>query len=682
MSDQASASTESPLVKRRRRIWTAAACATLILAAVAAYSDSFHGPFIFDDLLAIQENRSIRKFPALESLFSSEVNSVYRRPVANLTLAVNYAIGGLNVSGYHAGNLLIHLLSALLLFGIVRRTLTAGRWTMDDGPRTAGARAIVFRPSSIVAVSFAVALIWAVHPLQTESVTYLAQRTELLAGLFFLLTLYAAIRGASSGHPPPDGRRASWRWYAVAIAACALGMGAKEVMATAPIIVLLYDRSFLSGSFREAFRRRLFFYLGLAATWGILLTLLIAYPWGADVGQGFSLPEGGLWEYARTQPGVIVHYLRLSFWPSSLCLDYAWPIATRAGQIIPPAAVLAALLAGTVWALRRAPAIGFLGAWFFLILAPSSSFMPMPTEAAAERRMYLPLAAVVTAAVIASCALVRRLARPSARPDRSAAIAAVALAVAAVALGGVTFRRNSDYRSAFSIWQDTAIKAPANPRAWTNLGRAIRQTGPADEAVRCFNRALELKPDYADAYVNRAFVFARVGRSDLAIRDYSKAIQSQPGWPLAYNSRGKVYADLGRLAEAERDYDEAIKLQPDYAIAYVNRGNVRAEAGRGDDALADYDQAIALQPDFAEVYCNRADARDGAGRFAEAVQDYARAIALKPGLAEAYGGRATAWYHMKEYGKALADLETCEKLHGHVDPGFRAAVMQASGRVK
>ena len=183
-----------------------------------------------------------------------------------------------------------------------------------------------------------------------------------------------------------------------AVVACALGMGTKEVMATAPIVVLLYDRCFLAGSFREAFRRRWPMYVGLAATWAILGALVIAYPWGAATGAGFGLAEAGPWEYARTQPGVILNYLRLSFWPSSLCFDYSWPIATSAGQIIPAAAVIAALLAATLWALRRAPALGFLGAWFFLILAPTSSFVPIITEVAAERRMYLPLAAVVSGA--------------------------------------------------------------------------------------------------------------------------------------------------------------------------------------------------------------------------------------------------------------------------------------------
>jgi len=163
-------------------------------------------------------------------------------------------------------------------------------------------------------------------------------------GLFYLLTLYSVIRGATAERP--------WRWYAAAIAACALGMGTKEVMATAPIVVLLHDRCFLSGSFREALRRRLPFYLGLAAMWGILGALLLAYPWGGGTGAGLGLPVGP-WEYARTQPGVILHYLGLSFWPRSLCLCYAWPISETFREIAPASIVILLLLVGTGMLVQR-----------------------------------------------------------------------------------------------------------------------------------------------------------------------------------------------------------------------------------------------------------------------------------------------------------------------------------------
>ncbi len=555
----------------RQAIWTALGCAAILAAGIAAWSNSFNGPFIFDDLSAIQNNPSLRHFPAWENFVPPPATAVSRRPVVNLTLATNYAVGGLDVRGFHAGNLLIHLLAALALFGIVRRTLLAPSLRERFGGAASG-------------LAMAVALIWAVHPLLTESVTYLTQRTECLMGLLFLLTLYSAIRAASSGHPR--------RWYAATVAACALGMGAKEVMATAPVVVLLYDRCFLTGSFREALRRRWPLYLGLAATWAILVALVIAYPWGAATGAGFGLAEAGPWEYARTQPGVVLNYLRLSFWPNSLCLVCFWPIATRIGQIIPAASVIAALLAATFWGLRRAPALGFLGAWFFLILAPTSSFVPIVTEVAAERRMYLPLAAVVTSCVLTAYWLGGKLIRlavesAATRKLLASVLAAVALLSATAALGYGTFERNAQYREAISIWQDTAAKQPGEPRAQNYLGAAYFEAGRADEAIRCFSKAIELKEDYFDAWNNRGVAHTATGQTAEAIGDFDKAIALKSDFAEAYNNRGIAYMKAGRLVEAIRDYSRAIELQPGYAAAFENRASAYSQNGQYEQALAD-----------------------------------------------------------------------------------------------
>ena len=373
---------------------------------------------------------------------------------------------------YHAGNLLIHLLAALTLFGIVRRTLLLPM--LRD--RFAG---------TSTGLATAAALIWALHPLQTESVTYIVQRAESLMGLCYLLTLYGVIRGASSERPRP--------WYAAAVAACVLGMGAKEVMATAPIVVLLYDRAFLSGSFRETFRRRGALYLGLAATWALLGALMLLYQ-GAG-GAGFGISTVAPWRYALTQPGVILYYLRLSFWPQPLCLDYSWPLATEFRQAAPEAIALAALLAATAWAVVRRPALGFLGAWFFLILAPTSSVMPID-DACFEHRMYLSLAAPVVAAVVGVCLAAERLSRrpgesQEARKRLAFGIAALLALCAAAGLGAMTLRRNAQYRSEFSIWEDTVHKRPENPRAWGNLGDAYVNASRYDEAIRSCDTALE-----------------------------------------------------------------------------------------------------------------------------------------------------------------------------------------------
>jgi tetratricopeptide (TPR) repeat protein len=606
------------LAQRRRKIWTAADCATLILAALIVYSDSLHGPFIFDDVPAIALAAAKQPWRAWHILIGL-------RPVATATLALNYAVGGYNETGYHVVNLCIHILAALALFGVIRRTLTL--------PSFNGR----FDEKAAASLAFCTALLWAIHPLQTQAVTYVIQRLESLAGLFYLLTLYCFIRAESSPRPHA--------WHAAGVVSCALGMGSKEVMVSAPLIVLLYDRCFISGSFFGALRRR-WFYLGLAATWLILARSVIEAVSPHAVSAGFQLQEVTPFQYARSEPGVILHYLALAFWPARLCLDYAWPVANAFDRIAPGAIVVGGLLAATVWALVRKPKWGFIGAWFFLILAPTSSIMPIK-DLAVEHRMYLPLAAVVAAVILAAYLAWERCARADEGRRRAGQfLAAILILSSTVALGGATFLRNKDYASVMTIWSDTAGKAPHNARAWNNLGWELRETGDYQGALDCLNRAITLRPRYADAYTNRAYTYASMKRFDEALADCNKAIEFKPDLAAPYNNRGNLYDQRGELGKALEDFDRAIQLKPDYHQAYNNRGLARIKMGQYEDALKDFNKAIEIRPDDPIPYRSR----------------------------------ASAYCRLKDYAKALADLDTCERLHGKVDAGFRKAVMQAAGR--
>ena len=447
MSDKAASIPSSLPREKRRSAWTAPACLALVLAGLAAYSDSFRGPFIFDDVAFLDE-------PTAKTLWPIWPTLVGHRPVVQFTLALCCSIAGPHELGYHIFNVAVHLLAALALFGIVRRTLML--------PALKGR----FDAKGATAIAFCAALLWVLHPLQTQAVTYIVQRMESLMGLFYLLTLYCFIRSVSS--PRPAG------WHAAAVACCLLGMASKEVMVSAPLIVLLYDRVFITGSFGETLRRRWGLYLGLAATW-LVLGRSIGEALGPNaLSAGFNLQEVTPLEYARSEFGVILHYLRLAFLPVGLCLDYDWPVAKGIGEIVPGALVVGGLLAATVWALARRPMWGFAGAWFFLILAPTSSIMPI-RDLAFEQRMYLPLAAVIVPGTVAAYLLFERLTRrppdPAAAAGRAGGAIAVALVVAiAGTLGALTFLRNRDYRSAITIWKDTTDKRKDNARAWTNLG--------------------------------------------------------------------------------------------------------------------------------------------------------------------------------------------------------------------
>ncbi len=323
---------------RSSRWASLAAGAIIVGAAVLVYSNTWHVPFLFDDETAIVTNQTIRSLWPIEKALLPPTGgeAVQRRPVVNLSLAINYAISGLNVWSYHAMNLAAHIASGLLLLGIVRRTLLSRRF----GNRFATAAA---------PLAALVALLWTVHPLLTEAVTYTIQRTEVLAGMFYLLTLYCVIRGDTSR------RRVAWN--AAAVAACLLAVGSKEAAVSAPLMVLLYDRIFLSALWGDVFRRRKSLYAGLACTWILVIVLL---PRGAEGTAVFGRGQHAI-QYALAQCGVVAHYLRLCFWPHPLIVDYGYYTPQTAGQIVPYALLMAGLLVATAAAFRRQPWLGFLG---------------------------------------------------------------------------------------------------------------------------------------------------------------------------------------------------------------------------------------------------------------------------------------------------------------------------------
>src|SRR5580692_767166 len=355
---------------------TLLASGIVVLAALTAYHNSFSGPFIFDDQKVVTDNPTIKH---LASALSPPPDAgTGGRPLLNLTFALNYALGGMDVWGYHAFNLLIHVLAGLTLFGIVRRTLetTRSREILDQN-----------LTSSPVWPAFAVGLLWTVHPLQTEAVTYVVQRAESLMGLFYLFSIYCFVRYA-------NGRKSAWVWLSVC--SCLLGLGTKEAMVTLPVMVFLFDRTFFSGSFLEAWHLRKRYYLILAATWLPPAMYLIYNSGNRGGAKGFDIGISW-WAWILTQFEAVVSYLRLAVWPHPLVFSYG-PSWIGARQAAPYALATVALAAATLWALVRKPAAGFLGFWFFGLLAPAS-LVPGISEMMAERRMYLPLAAVGSLAV-------------------------------------------------------------------------------------------------------------------------------------------------------------------------------------------------------------------------------------------------------------------------------------------
>ena len=605
--------------------------AVIALAALAAYHNSFSGPFVFDDPASIVENPTIRPPWSIPELLSPPADTtVGGRPLVNVTLAVNYALGGTDVRGYHAVNLFIHLLAGLALFGVVRRTLMGAPLHSDA-----------------TLLALAVALLWTVHPLQTEAVTYTVQRTESLMGLFYLLTLYCFIRGAARdetiGTPP-------WRrnaWYGLSIGACLLGMACKEVMVSAPVMVLLYDRTFLAGTFGEAWRRRWRPYLGLAATWILLGGLVVSI--GANRGGTTGIGTGAsLGAYVLTQFPAVTDYLWLSLWPYPLVFDYGAEWAKHAMDVMPAAFVVIPLAAGTLVALKRQPAVGFLGAWFFAILAPSS-LVPGPRQTMAEHRMYLALAAVITLVVLGVHAW----------GGRRTLVSWFALALA---FGGLTVARNADYRTEFSIWRDTVAKRPGNRWAQCNVGMALYEQGRVAEALPHFERGLELGPDDPAAHNDLGLALAKLGRLPEAVSQYEAALQLQPTFAEAHNNLGLALSELNRPIEGLSHLEMALRLKPGLATAHFNLGNTLVQVGRTDEAIAHFMQAIRLNPKDAAACTNLGNVLAQTGRTLEAIRWYETAAGLDPTDAAAQYNLAMMLAQVGRTSEAIAHFQEVLRL--------------------
>lgn len=522
-----------------------------------------------------------------------------------LSLALNYAIGRLDPLGYHAFNVAVHIAAALVLYGILRRTFLFSVLRQRFGTS----------PNWVAGL---IALIWLVHPIQTESVTYTIQRGESLMGLFYLLTLYCVIRASE----PPHGTR----WYAAAVASCCLGIGCKGVMLTVPLVVLLYDRVFLSRSWAELIQRRWRLYAALAATWLLYPLLLSQAPVEWKESAGFDYAGASPLQYAMTQPAVILHYLQLVFWPDKLCLDYGWPAARTIGDVFPQVLIIGGLLAAAIWAWLHKPVPGFAGAWFFIILIPTSSFIPI-ADLAADHRMYLSLAAVAALTVAGLFALARRLGVP--------AIAWPAGVAIVLSLTVLTVRRNLDYASEIAIWQDTVDKSPGNPRAQYDLGHGLEVADRRQEATAHYEKALEEKPDYVDALNNLGHVLSVSGSAQEAVVYLERAIQLKPGLAEAHFNLGYALAQQGRIKDAIAQLQEAIRIRPDFAGAHHNLGIALAMDGRIAEAIDQWEQALKLDPASADTHNNLAYALSQAGRMREAISHYEWALRLKPDYVQA-----------------------------------------------
>ncbi len=614
----------------RSRAWPDAAL--VAAAAAAVYANGFFGAFQFDDIPAILDNPTLRQLwpPWVPLAPPSGGMTVSGRPILNLSLALNYAVSGDRPWSYHALNLAIHIGAALVLLGLLRRTLV--RLSLPDSQLTA----------------LAVALLWAVHPLTTEAVTYIVQRAESLMAFCYLLTLYAFIRSADSAEPA---RRTGWR--ALSVAACWLGMGVKEVMVSAPVAVLLYDRIFVAGTWRGAWRARRGYYLALAAAWLPLVGLVAGAGWDRSGTFAAGVSWGRYW---LSQGEALARYAALSLWPHPLAVDYGPPTLPAGLAWLLAACVLAGVLA-TVVACLRGRLWAFLAGVCLMVLAPTS-VVPATLQFASEHRMYLPLAGVLTGVVLGVRAAASRWS-----DRRSTRVLLAALAgVAAAGLGTATVLRNRVYRDDLALWMDTVVKQPRSAVAQANVGKCLLDRGRPAEALPYCEKAVALDPARPLARYNLGLAYEQEKRWTDALGEFTAAARLNPKLFYAEFRAGRLLGQLGHPAEGGQALRRAIAAAPDFAEAHGDLGVTLVAQGDRAGAVQEFERSLLLKPGQPGVEFNLGVCLSGLGKPEEAVTHFLQAIRIQPDFGEAQLDLGTSLAQLGRLAEALPPLETAARL--------------------
>ncbi len=684
-------------------------CLIICLAGILVYSNTFQSSFHFDDESSIVNNPAIRHLEDLKGIFGYSAT----RFVTYLSFAINYKFGGMGVVGYHVVNLLIHLLSGLMVWLMTRQILETPVMV-----NTGQYRARWLLPL------FA-ALLFVVHPLQTQSVTYITQRTASIAAFFYLLSLwlYGKARLAQISK--------TWWLGTVGLFGASFLSGflaafSKETALTLPIAIVVYELFFI----REV-RRVRWAYVALVAIVFTAIPVFLVRRGMVELAVVGALP---LSQYLLTQPGVWLTYLRLLVFPVGQNLDYDFPAAH---SVFEPQTMLGLICVGSLAFLayrlyknQRVLSFGII--WFVLTLLPESSILPLP-DVIFEHRLYLPMFGFSLLAVFAFYEFMKTM--------RLSTILSVAGSLICL-LGFAAHARNEVWKDDISLWTDVTTKSPKKARGYLNLGRAysdrglfnlandnflraqmidpsnadvsgnraniLLQQGQLDGAIaECnralalggemdyqiariyfsrgtayllknqtenamadFNQAIRFDENYETAYFNRAIIFGRRGEFKKSLDDYGKCIALNPKNAKALNNRGIIFRDGGQLNEALTDFDNAIASQRDFPAAYLNRGMVKSLKGQLDAAIEDYSSFVTLLPKNFDGYYNRGVARFRKQEFEKAIVDFNQALVFNPSYGPAFIDRARAYIALKQFAAAESDLRRAKSLGVTVDPSL------------
>lgn len=623
-----------------RILFVTAGVVLLSTAISIVYQRTSHAPFFGDDAPSVVENDSIRRLwppwtvdgePGPLSRFRS--SPVAARPLVNLSLALNYRFGKLDPAGYRRINLGLHVAVALLLWAVITRTLRLPYFCGNFDQ-------VALR------IGFLIALVWAMHPLVTEAVAYVTQRTELMVSACYLAVLYCSLRYVQAAT-----RRQHALWGLAATFACWAGAASKEIMVTAPVMVLLFDRTFFNVSIRDALRRSGPLYVGLFSSWMLTIILQGGAPHSDSAGLGTGVSPTDWW---FTQSKVLLMYLRLVVWPWPLSIHYEPPYLTSFGAAWLYVLPVAVLVIGSLVLLWRRSAVGYVAAFALAILAPTL-IVPIATEIAAERRMYLPLAAILVLVVAGGYRVLCHV------MSSRAAIWATGIVACLLAVAGgiVSSVRLADYRDEETLWTKVMEHDPTNATARYNVGTMYLERGQPREAAELFKRAIEVRPDHAKAHHNLGAAYSALGLRDEATREFEIAVELEPRYGLGYAKLGLTALKAGNVAEARRQFDAALRVAPNDSAAHSGMASLLLETGKLDDAIRHAQRAIDSDPNDANAQNVLGAALARQQRFTEAIPHFESAVRLDPSMMQAQGNLMGAYASV---GRARESLDMAHQI--------------------
>jgi hypothetical protein len=535
-----------------------------------AYSNTLRVPFYLDDNRIIKNNQLIRvaslDFKSLAD--TGFANVISSRPVANITYALNYHFHFLDLPGYHLVNIVLHLLTGVLLFLLVKRTLTLP--------------ALAYDAERATWIACAGALLWLLHPVQTQAVTYIVQRMTGLAAFFYLGSLCLYVEGRLAGKP----KYVAALWGG-SVLFWLLAMGSKENAVTLPFFVFLYEWYFFQG-FDRGWLKKMAPYLGLVVVVGVLGILLFTH--GDPVGwllRGYRIRNFSLGERVLTEMRIVFYYLGLLLYPLPSRLGLEHDFALSHSLLSPlttlfSGAGLVGMCGVGIATARRYKVFSFALFWFLGNLLLESSVVPL--ELVFEHRLYLPTMFIFPALVLALANIPHKI------------LVGASLAVIIMLLGFWTIERNAQWGNPEGFIRQNIRLAPDNPRIYNDLGLLLLREGRVDEAIASAEEGIRVNRNYVPTHITLANGYVAKGWIQPATQVYQEVLRIAPDNVQALGNLGTMYATRNQPAEAVEYFERAVAVNANVDDVYFNLGLAYQSLGKLDQALAAFRKALMQNP--------------------------------------------------------------------------------------